>query len=259
MKKIVCTKLLSDDEIESDYLWYEYRLYKNVYKNEICNKKFVCNQKKLNRVKGDMKGTWKVLSSILNKEQNEISSIKINECEIENDLDMAKEFNNYFINSIVALNEEILKYQYENDIYQRNHPLFNFRGVSISEIKACLKELKNNTDEFFIKPSVLADAVFVIGPQIADVVNQSFESGIFPEALKKSTIIPIQKKCGSIDITNHRPINMLPCFERLLESLAYNQLNAYVTTNNLLSSHQSGFRRLTMFCMNGVRLKTIQK
>lgn len=37
---------------------------------------------------------------------------------------------------------------------------------------------------------------------------------------------------------------MLPCIERLMESLAYKQLNAFIIANNLLGSHQSGFRRM---------------
>lgn len=233
-----------DNDSDRNQMWHDYKLYKNSYKNQICIRTFENNQNKLNRVQGDMKGTWKVLNSILNKENNDITIIKVNDREIENDLEIANEFNKYFIDSIVDLNDKVPKIQYENDIHLINRPVFEFRGVSISEIKICLKELKNNTDEFFIRPSVLSDAVFILGPQIVNIINQSFESGIFPEALKKSTIIPIQKKCGSIDISNHRPINMLPCIERLIESLAYKQLNAYVTTNNLLASHQSGFRRM---------------
>lgn len=234
----------NDDNNDSNELWLEYRLYRNTYKDVICQKKYECNQRKLNRVKGNMKSTWKVLNSILNNESDEVTSIKVNGIEIENDLDIANEFNKYFVDSIVDLNRGIPSHQYENEIFLSNNPTFNFRGVSISEIKTCLKELKNNTDEFFIKPSVLLDAMFVIGYQVADIINHSFNSGIFPDILKTSTIIPIQKKCGSIDIANHRPINMLPCAERLIESLAYNQLIAYVTSNNLLGSHQSGFRRM---------------
>lgn len=54
--------------------------------------------------------------------------------------------------------------------------------------------------------------------------------------------MPIQKVSGSIDISDHRPINTLPCLERLIESLAYNQFSEYVNINQLLSKNQSGFR-----------------
>lgn len=56
--------------------WHEYRCYKNDYKNMIQNKKYQHNQKRLSKVKGDQKGTWKVLNSILNKQSDEIVYIK---------------------------------------------------------------------------------------------------------------------------------------------------------------------------------------
>lgn len=222
--------------------WHEYRKFKNEYKKSIQIKKYEFNQRKLNRVQGNNKATWKVLNSILNKENNEITQIKIDGVNIEEDKEITNQFNAYFINSIVELNQNIPDAQYEDNIAINQDLNFEFSGVSIAEIKTCLRELKNNTDEFFMNPTVLLDAMFVIGQQLANIINQSFDTGIFPDILKKSTIVPIQKKPGSIIINDHRPINMLPCCERLIESLAYNQLTNYIDTNNILNRNQSGFR-----------------
>lgn len=114
----------------------------------------------------------------------------------------------------------------------------------MAEIKNCCHELKNNTDEFFMNTRVLIDSMNVIGHHLADIINDSFSSGVFPNALKRSTIIPIQKKSGTILINEHRPINMLPALEKVIEKLAYNQLIQYVNKNELLADHQSGFRRM---------------
>lgn len=54
-----------------------------------------------------MKGTWKVLNSILNKENTDITKIIVNDIEIVNDVEMANKFNKYFIDSIVDLNKNI--------------------------------------------------------------------------------------------------------------------------------------------------------
>lgn len=56
--------------------------------------------------------------------------------------------------------------------------------------------------------------------------------------------LPIQKKSGTVQINEYRPINMLPCIERVIEKLAYKQFNEFVQSNNLLSESQSGFRAL---------------
>ena len=233
---------LSTINTDSNENWHKYRLFKNEYKKAIQIKRYQFNQEKLNRVQGDSKGTWKVLNSILNKENNEITRIKINEIDIDNDIEITNNFNSYFINSVVELNQNIPHIQFEDDIPSNPEWQFEFRNVSIIEIKKCLRELKNNTDEFFIKPSVLLDAVYVIGQQLVNIINQSFETGVFPEILKKSTIVPIQKKPGSILINDHRPINTLPCCERLIESLAYAQFNDYINRNQILNINQSGFR-----------------
>lgn len=171
-------------------------------------KKYECNQRKLNRVKNNMKVTWNVLNTILNKENAKVNRIKVNDIEIENDLDVANEFSKFFVNSIIELNEELPSHTYENEIVLRNNPVFNFHGVTISEIKSCLKELKDNTDEFLIKPNVLLDAVFVIGLLLAEIINQLFNSGISPASLKASTIIPIQKK---MSLSTFLIIDQLTC------------------------------------------------
>lgn len=57
-------------------LWTQYRQFKNEYKNAIATKKYQCNQAKLDKVKGDMKGTWRVLNSILNRCDEDIVYVR---------------------------------------------------------------------------------------------------------------------------------------------------------------------------------------
>lgn len=179
-----------------------------------------------------------MLNSILCKESSEITHIKSDDQTYDDDFDIVNKFNEFFVTSIIRLNESIPPRIYEEDIIVDE----NENSVSITEIKSSLKDLKDNTDEFFLKPSVLLDAVFVIGLQLANIINDSFCNGIFSEALKQSTILPIQIKSGTVLINEHRPKNMLPCIERLIEKLAYKQFNEFIQSNNILSQHQSGFR-----------------
>lgn len=227
---------------DSTEKWNKFKVFKNAYKNAIQKRKYEVNQQKLNRAKGDTKETWRILNSILCKENNEILSVKVGDTEIENDYDIANEFNQYFINSIIELNTSIPSHDYEEEPIHFPDLSFEFRCVSITEIKTCLYTLKNNTDEYFLNPSVLLDAIFVVGQQLVEIINESFEQGIFPEALKQSKIIPVQKKIGNCEIANHRPINLLPCIERLIEKLAYNQFSTFINENHLLNDNQSGFR-----------------
>lgn len=224
---------------ESTAKWDEYRLFKNNYKKEIRAKKYEKNQKKLSEANGDMKRTWKVLNSILNKDCCEITYIKDGENEYEEDTIIAEKFNEYFVNSIIELNRNIPNAppEHSTDIIglpANTNPPFRFKPVSITEVKSTIKELKNNTDEFFLKADVLSDAVFIIGQQLTSVINDSLSTGIFPKALKRSTIVPVQKKNGTVLINEHRPINILPCVEKLIEKIVHRQIMEYIDANKLL-------------------------
>lgn len=76
-------------------------------------------------------------------------------------------------------------------------------------------------------------------------------------SLKKPIIISIQKKIGTIEISDHRPINMLSSVEKLMEQLAFNQFNNFVNRNKLLDTYAK--RRSTMLWLNGVLHKTNRK
>lgn len=102
--------------------------------------------------------------------------------------------------------------------------------------------MKNNTDKFNLNAKVLIDCIDLIATPLADIINHSFKSGVFPSALKSATIIPIQKVVNTTLINEFRPINMLPLIEKLIEKLAYNQFVACINRNKILKNHQSGFR-----------------
>lgn len=114
-----------------------------------------------------------------------------------------------------------------------------FRGVSISEMKNAIKEMKDDTGEFFLQHAVLLDAPFVIGEQIVHIINESFRSSISLKSLKRSTLTPVQKKPGTTKINEHRPIHMLPCLEKLIEKLAHKQLVEFIAVNRILKVFSS--------------------
>ena len=45
------------------------------------------------------------------------------------------------------------------------------------------------------------------------------------------------------NLTNYRPISILPCFSKVLESAMYRRVMNYLNMNNILNSHQYRFRK----------------
>ena len=79
-------------------------------------------------------------------------------------------------------------------------------------------------------------------PALTCIFNQSSNTGIFPEKLKITKLIPIHKKGFLNDISNYRPISLLPSISKILEKLIYKQLSAYLNEHKLLYDSQYGLR-----------------
>jgi UDP-glucose 6-dehydrogenase len=70
-----------------------------------------------------------------------------------------------------------------------------------------------------------------------DIINQSFDEGVFPSAFK--TVIPIQKMPKIIKSDEFRPINMLPVYEKAMESVVKDHYQPLLMkTTFLLSNNQ---------------------
>ena len=74
------------------------------------------------------------------------------------------------------------------------------------------------------------------------MINQVFNTGIYPERLKLAKVIPVFKKGDSKLINNYRPISLLPVISKVLEKIIANQLSQYFEDNKLFHDNQYGFR-----------------
>ena len=66
-------------------------------------------------------------------------------------------------------------------------------------------------------------------------------SGHFPDVLKKSNIVPVQKKRDKQFIKKYRPLSLLPVCGKLLEKRVFNSIFNFINTRNMFSVHESGF------------------
>ena len=57
--------------------------------------------------------------------------------------------------------------------------------------------------------------------------NLSIVKRIFPDDLKIAKVTPIYKADNSGNISNYRPISVLPCFPKMLARIMYNRLQKY--------------------------------
>ena len=56
-------------------------------------------------------------------------------------------------------------------------------------------------------------------------------------------IKPIYKKGDTVNMSNYRPISLLPSSSKILEKALYSRLTEHIDTNNILNPQQFGFRK----------------
>ena len=71
----------------------------------------------------------------------------------------------------------------------------------------------------------------------------SLTSGNFPSLWKFANVTPVHKKDAKCELTNYRPISILPVMSKVLEMIVNEQLRIYLEHNNLLCPTQYGFRK----------------
>ena len=74
------------------------------------------------------------------------------------------------------------------------------------------------------------------------IFTSCLETGVFSILWKKANVVPIHKKKSKQLVKNHRSVSLLPICGKIFEFLIYNEMYPYLIDNNLIPSHQSGFK-----------------
>lgn len=179
------------------------------------------------------------------------------QCEIEirdgdgkmiNTVETVNKFNKYFIN----LPKTVLETQYGNlneliinsTINQSSVNSLFLEPTDETEIMAAINKLKNTyssgIDE---RPAhIYKNTSHNMSKIMAFYVNNSFESGQFPDELKTAKIVPIHKNIGSkFDIKMYRPISILNIESKIFESCMYDRLYSFLEGQNFFKTNQFGF------------------
>ena len=81
-----------------------------------------------------------------------------------------------------------------------------------------------------------------ISKPLALIINQSLQTGIFPDPLKISKIKPLYKKGDKCCFNNYRPIALLPTISTVFKRVMHTQLYNYFYKYDLLAEQQYSFR-----------------
>ena len=120
---------------------------------------------------------------------------------------------------------------------------FRLSTVPVSDVISILSSLDSGkatgSDELPLR--FLKACPAVMGRLVATIINQSISTCTFPDSWKRAVVTPVQKSKDNNDLTNFRPISVLPVFSKILERVVHDQFVSHLLKFNLFSVFQSGF------------------
>ena len=105
----------------------------------------------------------------------------------------------------------------------------NFKNKSTLDTKISALKIANNPLNF---TSILAE-----------IINKSFNEGVFPQQLKTARVVLIFKEGSKTNVGNYRPISLLSSISKKIEKLMYNSIIEFLNFNGILHEMQYGFRQ----------------
>ena len=227
----------------------KFKTYRNRLHGLIRKSKRMFYFKKFNKIKNDMRQTWKTINTVLGRTQNKRLSEKFKKdsgTTITDPVIISNEFNDFFVNVGPKLASEIHNmgknyYDYMQSPFTKS--IF-MKPIVESEITKIISKFDQNKSAGHddIGNFVIKKVVDEISSPLTEIFNLSLTTGKVPEQLKTAKVIPIYKKDDASVFSNYRPVSVLPCLSKVLERLVFNRCIEFIDNNNLLNEKQFGFR-----------------
>ena len=223
----------------------ENNIFKNKVKKIVEKSKHDYYKKSFENNKNDIKKTWNLIKKLMSHtiDEKSIKSIMMNNTSYDDELDLAEIFNTYFSQVAHQLNDQLPINDTDPLNYVTTNPhsffLNPITDVECSYIIKNLKCTKQPTNS--IPTKLFINISSYICKTICDMINQCFMQGKFPNCLKFACVIPIFKKGEKQEISNYRPISVLPMISKIFEKYIFNRLLNFLTKYSILTPNQFGF------------------
>ena len=240
--KFLKTKTLEDES--------KYKNYKSLFEKLRKKAKIAYYSKLLHKYKTDSKRTWQVMKEITGKQKTKSNllprEIKVNKTIIQNSQEIAKEFNKFFTSVAPTLAGKILNTEKSfQDFLTSHNEKMQFEKLNFDEFEEAFKSLKRNKTAGFddLSSNIVIDAYDSLKNILFHIFKVSIKQGIFPDRLKIAKVTPIFKSGAKDNVSNYRPISILPVFSKVLERIMYNRVYNHLDCKGLLYEKQFGFQR----------------
>ena len=195
------------------------------------------------------KKIWKAINEIIHNKYTKVNEeifLDDNGRIITDQKIVANKFNKFYTTIADKLVANLGKPSTKFQDYLKNpneHTLF-LNETDHGEVAILLykQDITKSGDIYGISPRLVKDAGPSMATNLSFLFNKSMETGIFPQLLKKSKVIPIYKAESKMLASNYRPISLLPIIGKLFEKIIFTRLTSFVKKYSILYKRQYGFQ-----------------
>ena len=129
------------------------------------------------------------------------------------------------------------------EFLQKNSESLFFAPSTIDEIRKLITELpsKRSSGPDNISNVLLKELAPILSEPLSIIVNQSMQTGIFPDIMKLAEVVPLYKGKSRENETNYRPISLLTTMSKVMEKVVYQRVYQFLTNTGQICETQYGF------------------
>ena len=209
--------------------------------------KFYLN--KFNENGNDSKKNWNTVNEIISSKPKcsaiPVEILSNSNIILDDPLDIANEFNEYFVNIASQLKNDFSHIHSSSDSYHKTYDKSMFiNPVTPIELINVIGTLENKTslDADGLSNIIIKNICFSIVDILCFIFNLSFVSGVVPNKLKTAVVLSIHKKGNKLLKENYRPISILPVLSKILEKVMKSRMLNFLTDIKFFNDAQFGFR-----------------
>ena len=150
--------------------------------------------------------------------------------------------NNFFVNIGPKLAERYdMNWDFDGT---KSEVILDDIRTNLDEIIKLCREININKSSCIehLSSEILRDAFLAVPEILMELFNLSFELSEIPKEWKIAKVTPLPKSGNSKNVSNLRPISLLPLPSKMIEKIVHNRIYTHCNNNNLLDPKQGGFR-----------------
>ena len=220
--------------------------YRNQLNRVITSSRSEYYRKRFEDNQNDAKKTWNLINRITNRNNRKqtVKKLMNNDTIVTDNHEIGSIFNNFFTSIGSDLSNALPPSDVRFETYLDSPCVrsFFFFQVTPSECEKIISSLKNSKTDINSIPVSLFKRIspYISGP-LSNLINFSYEKGIFPKCLKISKVTPVFKSGDPLSTNNYRPISVFGFYTKIFEKCLVNRMLKYLTKFNLICPQQFGF------------------